>query len=206
MNARADADRDQRKHIEMPAARSTPAAPEERPARPEHDRTCSARIAASAPRRAPSSSAHSARRCDIARTKTGSVSAALIQNRRVMSCQFGVFVVAVCRSDGLRLERHAALRALARLILLHLGMHRAGVDRLRRRRPSLVALQRHAAFRAIARHVGFNARAHRAEILRRCGWLYVRMVMRVFVSVAAAARMRSAFGFVCVSLHVQAWP
>ena len=38
---------------------------------------------------------------------------------------------AVLGADGLRLKRHAALRAVARMVLFDLGMHRAGVDRLR---------------------------------------------------------------------------
>ena len=48
-------------------------------------------------------------------------------------------VLAFLEARHLRLERHAALRAGARMVLAHLRMHRAGVDRARpapaRRRP-----------------------------------------------------------------------
>ena len=68
--------------------------------------------------------------CAIASRKTGSVSAAPIQKRRVMSRSSPSSSLG-SGADGLRFERHAALRAIAGMILLDLRVHRAGVDRFR---------------------------------------------------------------------------
>ena len=66
----------------------------------------------------------------MTQSKSGSASAALIQKRRRMS-RYSALGPSIDR-DRLGLERHAADRAVARPHLLDLGVHRAGVDGVRR--------------------------------------------------------------------------
>jgi hypothetical protein len=73
----------------------------------------------------------------------------------------GVFR-AVLGTDGLWFKPHAADRAVAGMVLFDLGMHRAGVDRLRE--GGHRCLERHAAFWAIASLVGDDFRMHRARV------------------------------------------
>ena len=100
--------------------------------------------------------------------------------------QLGVLLVVRDRCHGHRFQRHAADRAIAGMVLLDFGMHRAGVNRFARcrRDPSRVTLQRHAAFRTIARLIRLHARTHRAEVLCRGRGFYRRgavAVMRMVV-------------------------
>src|SRR5205807_2610124 len=60
----------------------------------------------------------------------------------------------------LRLQTHAANRAIARVILLDLRMHWAGVDHLVGAAENSVALERHAAFRTTSGRVALRAIAH----------------------------------------------
>ena len=100
------------------------AAHEERPAGPQHDRQRTARSSiqlcvamSNQPQRWP----------NMASTATTTVSGSVHQKRRWKSTQFGVLVVLQLGQH--RLQRHAALRAVARMVLADLRMHRAGVDR-----------------------------------------------------------------------------
>ncbi len=80
--------------------------------------------------------------------------------------QLRVFLFAA-GENILRFQRHPADRAIPWVILLDLGMHRAGVDRLRLFAESRIAFQRHSAFRTTAGRVALHPFAHRAEILFR---------------------------------------
>ena len=88
--------------------------------------------------------------------------------------QFGVLLVVRDRCHGHRFQRHAADRAIAGMVLLDFGVHRAGVNRFARSRrdPSRVTLQRHAAFRTIARLIRLHARTHWAEVFCRSRGFY----------------------------------
>jgi len=98
--------------------------------------------------------------------------------------QFGVVFLRF-GGDCFRFQRHAALGAIARMILLHLGMHRAGIERFCGWTPRGVALQGHAAFWAIAGLFGFHAGAHRAKVSRGCGRF--RLCVSGCVAMASAA-------------------
>ena len=123
-------------------------------------------------------------KCAIASRKTGSVSAAPIHKRRVMSRSSPSSssalrpssVPAPCRTSGIRPDDPARSPGAS-------GRCRSSLPRLPRR----VAFERHAAFRAIARLVGFHAGTHRAEIFRRGGRPGVAVMVRV--SGAAARRL-----------------
>ena len=73
----------------------------------------------------------------------------------------GVFR-AILGTDGLRFKPHAADRAVTGMVLFDLGMHRAGVDRLREGERHW--LERHAVLWAISRLVGDDFRMHRARV------------------------------------------
>ena len=60
-------------------------------------------------------------------------------------------------AEGLRFKPHAADRAVAGMVPLDFGMHRAGVDRLREG-------ERHATLWTVARLVGDDFRMHRARV------------------------------------------
>ena len=97
-------------------------------------------------------------------------------------------VIAPCRH---RFESHAALRAIAGMILLHLGVHRACINDFSRH-PRRIPLQRHAAFRTIPRLVRLHAGAHRAEVFRVGGRLHFRITVAVVLvsTTTTAARFR----------------
>lgn len=63
--------------------------------------------------------------------------------------ELGILLFAAGR-EVLRFQRHAAHRAIARMVLLDLGMHRTGIDHLPRFSERRTALQRHTAFRTTA--------------------------------------------------------
>ena len=120
---RADAQADQRPHVR--AAVATDCAPRTKNGQPAHSTTGSAstssiqlcvRHVEPLPRRWP----------NIASTMTATVSGSVHQKRRRKSTQLGVLGLVERRHLGL--ERHAALRAVARVVLADLRVHRAGVD------------------------------------------------------------------------------
>ena len=90
------------------------------------------------------------------------------------SAEFGVVILARAGGHGLQFQRHAALGAIAGMILLHFRVHRAGVNGLARRGrdPRRIAFQCHAAFRTIARFVRLQARIHGAKVFCRGGRLH----------------------------------
>ena len=75
--------------------------------------------------------------------------------------------------DSFRLQGHAALRAISRMILLNFRVHRAGVNRFACcwRDPCRISFQGHAAFWAGARFIGFHAGTHRAKVVGVRRWL-----------------------------------
>ena len=106
-----------------------------------------------------------------------------------------VFLHIASGGDGLRFKRHAALGAVAGMVLLDLRVHRTGVDGFRGRLPRRIAFQGHAAFRAIPRLVGFHSGTHRTKVFggggrcHRCVLVTVMgmVVMRVSVGACLAA-------------------
>ena len=100
---------------------------------------------------------------NIASTVTTTVSGSVHQKRRRKSTSSGFSLVVEARH--LRLERHAALRAGARMVLPDLRVHRAGVDRCRLR---LAAATRAARWAQVLRRVGgeLRAAARAAEAVR----------------------------------------
>ena len=170
---RADAERDQREHVRAAIDDRRPAALEERPAAPRARPASPARARSSSPTRMPRRAAERPGRANmspIASTTTGSAERrAPIQKRRVMSTSSGFG--ASSSVSVARLERHAAVRARARLVAHDLRMHRAGLfDFVAGPR---VRLQRHAALRAWPRILLPNLRVHRADV-GGAGWLRCR--------------------------------
>jgi hypothetical protein len=128
--------------------------------------------------------------------------------------QLRVFLFAAGKNI-FRFQRHPADRAIPWVILLDLGMHGAGVDRLRSLAESRIGFQRHPAFRTAAGHVALHRFAHRAEILlRRLARAhgpgrFVRPVGAVVAAIRAHRRnlsgavcrsARSSFGFLGLTL------
>jgi len=105
----------------------------------------------------------------MASATTGTVSAALAQNRRRMSTSSGLRLVDL---DGARLERHAALGAVARLVRDDLGCMGTSTRRARRRRHGL-GLERHAALRAgdglVLAHLGAHGQTQAETPARVAG-------------------------------------
>ena len=182
----AHADCDQCEHVPVPREDRAPAAPEEWPASPSDDRN---------------------RECKLDPPRRMTVRPRLIRERRDQMrhrenehgkrqrrsdpkaaghiAKLGVFVIVATRRH--RFESHAALRAIAGMILLHLWVHRACIDGLARH-PRRIPLQRHSACRTIARLVRLHAGAHRAEVFRVGGRLHFRVTVAVFfVSAATTA-------------------
>ena len=86
----------------------------------------------------------------MARNRTGMVRARPIQNLRA-STRVSVVVLRP-GGGGFGFQRHTALRAVTRMVLLDFRMHRAGVNGFARGGgPRRIALQRHAAFRTVTR-------------------------------------------------------
>src|SRR5581483_4480467 len=185
---RAHADRDERKHVERAVKDRVPATDEERPAAREDDRRAQdelrpTRYVALHPLR--SARHHVPHRYD---------ENWYTQNRANPEAprhvaQLGIIFLPG-RGNVLRLQRHPADRAITRLILLDLRMHRAGVDDLRRVAENRIALQRHAAFRATARRIAFHALTHRAKILlRRLVLSHDCLCLRRKIMLAVTTRM-----------------
>ena len=80
---------------------------------------------------------------------------------------------------GFRFERHAALRAIAGMVLFDFRMHRAGVNGDGGGLPRGIAVESHTAFRTVAGFVGFHAGTHRAEVFRAGRGFYIGVVMMV---------------------------
>src|SRR6185503_11552772 len=78
------------------------------------------------------------------------------------------------------------------MVLLHLRVHRAGVDGFLRWLPRGIPFQGHSAFRAIARLVGFYAGTHRTEILRDSGRFHRGVFVIVMGMVARRMGVRTA--------------
>ncbi len=123
---RSGAETDQRPHVRAAIddrsarrARRTASRPRARSASQARAPSRSASAWSSRPRRWP----------NIASTMTTIVSGSVHQKRRWKSRELRILVVAQLRNQ--RLERHAALRAIAGPILPDLRMHRARVDRAR---------------------------------------------------------------------------
>jgi hypothetical protein len=126
----ASAHRDQREHVEVAGAQRLPAANEERPARPQHDRRCDGKLdpvrpgridqAVSADEMSAHFEDHRGRGEHRADPETPRHVGKLGIWRIVEACDLG-------------LQRHAADRAAAGADLANLRVHRAGVDRAGRR-------------------------------------------------------------------------
>ena len=117
----------------MAADERCPAALEERPSRPQHDRRRQGELDPDGDlRRHQIVQARGAGMWPpISRTNTGRVSTRPIQNRRVMSASSWFGAASAVISD--RFERHAADRAASRPDLADFRVHRAGVDGVGRR-------------------------------------------------------------------------
>ena len=126
---RADAERDQRKHVEVPARDGGPASREERPSSPQNDRRRQNQLY-------PGQGAGVDPRMDrLSRKKLvdhhqqdwkSERERPAYASRHVVE----LFVRLLVERDVHGLERHAADRARARTKLSNLGVHRAGVFRL----------------------------------------------------------------------------
>jgi hypothetical protein len=91
--------------------------------------------------------------------------------------QLVIFLLA--RWNPFWLERHPADWTRARMVLLDLRVHRAGINNALATRGRRVSLKCHSALRAVSRFVGFDARTHRTIILGRRRRLHFTMRMTV---------------------------
>ena len=105
--------------------------------------------------------------------------------------QFRVVLFLVER-HGARLEGHAADRTVTRLVPNNLGVHRAGPLRLRRQHRHALGFQRHPALRTVARADLLDLGVHRAgeHRARRC--LVGLVVVQVEVAVRVGGELLSA--------------
>jgi len=190
-----DAEGDQREHVPVAAAEGAGAADEERPAGPEDDGGGEEELRPLAPggrrgvRERGDEVRHAEEENGNGERRAGPEAAGHV-------AQLVIFFGGCGEAGGF--ERHAAEGAIAGMILLHLGVHGAGVDRFGRgERGGRIALERHAAFRAVAGTVGFDALAHRAEVggvraRRGVGGRVVMMVVRFAAFVGGVAVGRRA--------------
>ena len=150
---RSDAERDEREHVQTAVQERTPSTHEERPTRPQHDRRAQKEL--SPPRHVPAhpfgvtpGGNEMRHRHDEHRERERRADPEAARH----VAQFGI-VLDNFRGDGFRLQRHPTLGASARMVLLDLRVHRAGVDGFGRRLPRWIQFQRHAAFRTRTRLV-----------------------------------------------------
>ena len=140
----ANAHGDQREHVRAAIDDRRPAALEERPAAPEHDRSGQHEFDPRQPVRGQDAHARACRRImpPIAMTSSGAVSDDADPEAPRHVAKFGILFFV--RGDGARLQRHAADGTTTRLGANDFRMHGAGVFNFGCRERAL-GLERHAA-------------------------------------------------------------
>ena len=179
--------REQRIHVRTTMSHRVPRAAPDEVARPKHHRRSQEEFHPSPPRRrfiaGRQARNHARHRREEHRQRQRRAHPQLPRE----ALQVFLFIIILRRRRN-PLERHAANRTIARVILTHLGMHRTRVTRSRAA-PRGISFQRHPAFRAVARHIRLHARAHRTKIFGRRRRLHRRVVRVMTMLVRAVTAM-----------------
>ena len=185
-----DANGDQREHVQLPRQERTPTATEKRPTRPPHHGSGESELQ---PTRClaidPRIVRHGRNQMRHGENEYGQGQRGADPEPPRHVAQLGVVIFVVRRGrNRFSLQRHAALRAVAGMILLHLWMHRARIDDCRGGLPRGVTFESHAALWAVARLVRLHVGTHGAKEFRVRRWCH---------PATATARMRGRCGL-CV--------